>query len=150
MDFNSLWDAFASLWPLNMNEQQAPLILQPTINPTPIPGSGTATAVIELPGDCNIQIDDWVYWSSDAGFPDESGFRVTIYYGNDWAINYPSVNGVRGENLFGTAQRPGRVGYRPWKINTYGNRGLLQFNLTNLATTTTTVEITLRGNRRKA
>lgn len=147
MNFASVWAAILAWWPLNMKRQQAPLLLQPTTNPVVIPASGSITATIELPGDCNIEVDDWVYFSTDTNWPGVAGFRVNISYGNDWSINYPSTNPVRGEMIFGTAREPGRIGYRPWKINTYGNRGLLQFNFTNLNTTTITVEICLRGHR---
>lgn len=150
MNFASFWAAVCAWWPLNMKAQKAPLLLQATTNPIVIPQSGSVTATVELPGDCNIQVDDWVAFSTDAGFPATMGFRVSIFYGNDWAINYPATNPVRGELIFGTAREPGRIGYRPWKINTYGNRGLLQFNFSNLNTTTITVEICLRGHRNSA
>lgn len=150
MDFRDFLSALSSLWPLQSAMGEFPLLLQVDTNPVVIPGSGQTTASVTLPGDCDIEIDDWTYWSSDAKFPDESGFRVAIFYGSgDYALNYPANNQVRGEQFFGTAQRPGRIGYRPWRIATYGNRGLLSFNFSNINTTTTTVEICLRGHRSK-
>lgn len=147
MDFSSFWAAFAAMWPLRMGAKQAPLLLTPDTNPVVIPPSGTATVTMQLPGDCDIQVDDWVATSSHTSFPNIMGFRVTMFYGNDWSLNYPAPNAIAGENIFGTAQRPGRIGYRPWWIETYGNRGLLQFNFSNTQTITTSVEICLRGHR---
>lgn len=142
----------AQFWPLRQKARQYPLLLQFDTNPLVIASGGSGVGTITLPGDCDMQIDDWTYWSSNATanatFPDHSGFRVSIYYGSgDWCLNYPASNGVRGENLFGTAQFPGRIGYRPWALDTYGNRGLLTFNVTNLLSTTLTLEICLRGHR---
>lgn len=146
--FASFWDALAALWPLRQTSRQAPIVMGTTTNPMVVPGSSSLTGVIELPGDCDIQIDDWVYWASAAGFPDESDCRISIYYGNDWSLVYPAANPVRVEMIFGTGQRPGRIGYRPWWVETYGNRGLLQMNVSNTATTSRTVELAVRGHRR--
>src|SRR5678815_1816787 len=148
MDWNNFFAALGSLWPLQQKQGQYPIVLQVQQNPIILPGSGGLTATMELPGDCDLQIDDWMAWSSDAGYAANGtmGFRCSVYYGSgDWAINYPATNGVRGELMFGwPGALIGRIGYRPWFISTYGNRGLLSFNFTNLNTTTLTVEIALR------
>jgi len=146
MEIPSFLAALASLLPLN--SKQTPILMQLDTNPAVIPGSGTLTAGLTLPGDCDLQIDDWCFVSSDTNYPTASGFRVAIMYGGgDFSLNYPANNPVRGEMLFGTAQRPGRIGYQPWNIATYGNRGLLSFQFSNLGTTSCTLEICLRGHR---
>ena len=136
-------------WPLKASNCEFPMLVQPQTVPTVIPGSGVATASIELPGDADMTIDDMVYFSTDLSFPDVAGFRCAIYYGQgDYTLNYPATNEVRGELIFGTAQRPSMIGNRPWRLTTRGARGQLNFNFTNLSTNTTTVEFALRGNRR--
>jgi len=152
MNWTDFFRSLASMWPLSQRSNEYPLVLGFQTNPLVLAGSGSGTATIELPGDCDIEIDDWLAWSSDTNYAAYGilNFRTTIYYGSgDWAINYPATNPVRAELVFGaSSQRPGRIGYRPWYLNTYGNRGLLSFQVTNTNTTTLTIEVALRGFRR--
>lgn len=146
----SIFRAAADVFPLNLKARQYPIMMSLQNNPILVPGSGQATGTIELPGDCDIQIDNWNLWTSDASWPTTTSVRVGIYYGQgDFSVNYPTTNLVRGELFAGTGQRPGTIGYRPWWINTYGNRGVLSVQFTNLATATTTAELCLLGHSRK-
>lgn len=136
---------------LNLWDQQILQVLTTQTNPIVIAGSGTSTQTIEIPADCFVAVESFRFWSSAESYPETSDFRCAIFYGNrDWGLMIQGQ--VRGELIFGTAQRPGYWSRRPWVVSapSNGGRGILQIDFTNLSTTTTTVEIGLFGYRTKA
>lgn len=142
--------SFLNHLPLIATKRQAPYILAPEDNPLVLAASAQGSTRCLIQGDCDVQFDDWVFWSSDSGFPTTSGFRIDISWGaREWKF---SNTPIRGELLFGTARDPGRIGYRPWKID--GRRGAGQstlfFSFTNLTSSTLTIEFALRGHRTMA
>jgi hypothetical protein len=139
--------AFLSRLPLLASQRQSPYMLAMEDNPLGIAASGTASSRMQIQGDCDVQFDQWVAWSSDSSWPTTLGFRVDIAWGaREWKL---SNTPIRGELVFGTAQRPGSIGYRPWRID--GRKGAgqstLVFTFTNLNTATLTVEPCLKGHR---
>lgn len=146
MNGANVFAALQGFWPLQTEDGQVPQILIPQTNPLLIPPSSNLSSTIELSGDCYLQVDDWVFWSSDAAYPNVAGFRVSVYWGSrEWSLMNAAV---RGELVFGTAQRPGHIGYRPWALSRPGGgRAILTFDFSNLGAATCTVEIALRGHR---
>jgi len=149
---------YTAPFPACLSDGWAPYWLTTDTTPLALPPS-TATQLqpvaMTFQGDADIIITDFVCSSTfgtigSTGYPNVMGFRAYPTWGaRGWAIcNNPS--GILGENLFGTAQRPYRPD-RPWWIKAQNtSASYINWIFTNQATTTTTIEVVLKGWRRTA
>lgn len=156
-----MWqDVFQSLvnwYPLQVGRNQIPFVLQAqqggngSVNPLVMTSGATGTITFQIPSDCVVQIDHWNAWSTalSSSNPTSLGFLANIWYGNgDVQL---TQNPVPAELIFGTAQRPGRWGNRPWIVTQPKNTafGQLTIQCTNTAGTTNSIFFALLGFRSK-
>lgn len=158
MSLRDIWRGLVSEFPLRIGQSQYPFALVPTLLPGSttntgqlvVPASGSLSAGIQVPNDCDLEVNQWVASWSSAGFPNTSGVTVNMYWGNREVMLTQAA--IPLEMIFGTAMRPGRFGERPWRVaGTYGRGSAvpgfstLGFDLTNSTNATNTVYLALTG-----
>lgn len=139
-----------------------PFILQPmqstgvnsSGNPLVLAGSGTGSVTFQLPGDCVVQVDEWLSTSSAISSSTQPGaplgFTCQIGFGNNQVKL--TQQPVPGEFIFSTSamfRSPWSV--KPWVVTIPSNQafGNLQIDVTNTLTTTNTIWFGLKGWNKK-
>lgn len=142
--------------PIRIARGEIPIILTPTGTlsggsnsawPLVLGSGDSTTAQLLISNDCTLELSQWVASTSNPGYPNTLGFTVNIYWGNR-QINLTPGGGVPAEMLFGTAQRPGYFGDRPWRVADVGMPGSqanIQFDITNTAGATNTIYFGIKG-----
>lgn len=155
--WQNVFQSLVSWFPLQIAKNQMPFVLQPQLgasnssgNPLVLASAATGQITFQVPSDCVIEIDQWNAWSSlSSTNPTSLGFLANIWYGNG---DVQLTQGpVPGELIFGTAQMPGRWGYRPWIITRPAEQafGQLTIQCTNTMGATNTIYFALMGFRHK-
>lgn len=139
-----------------------PFFLQPlqstgvnsSANPFVLAGSTSGSVTFQLPGDCVLEIDEWLAKSSavtsstPAGCP--LGFTCQVGFGNNQVKL--TQQPVPGEFIFSSsASYRSPWSYRPWVVTIPSNQafGNLQIDVTNELTTTNTIWFGLKGWNKK-
>lgn len=139
-----------------------PFVLQPmqstgvnsSGNPLVLAGSGNGSVTFQLPGDCVVEIDEWLATSSaitSSTQPGSSlGFTCQIGFGNNQVKL--TQQPIPGEFIFSTSTMfRSPWSYRPWVVTIPSNQafGNLQIDVTNTLTTTNTIWFGLKGWNKK-
>lgn len=158
MSFKDIMVAAVKAWPLQIGRSQYPFALTPTLLPGSttgsaqlvVPANGNLNVGVQVPNDCDLEIDQWTWSGTNAGYPNTSGVTVQMYWGNREVMLCQSALPL--ECIFGTAQRPGTFGFRPWRVagvsaGRSATPGFATFglDLTNTTATTTTHYLALLG-----
>ena len=123
-------------------------------NPLVLAGSASGSVTFQIPGDCVVEIDEWLSTSSaitsstPAGAP--LGYLCQIGYNNNQVRL--TQQPVPGEFVFSTsASYRSPWSYRPWIVTVPSNQafGNLQIDVTNTLTTTNTIYFALKGWNKK-
>lgn len=139
-----------------------PFILQPmnstgvnsSGNPLVLASGGSGSVTFQIPGDCVVEIDEWLATSSaitsstQPGAP--LGFLCAIGFSNN-QIKL-TQQPVPGELIFSTsAMFRAPWSHRPWVVTIPSNQafGNMQIDVTNTLTTTNTIYFALKGWNKK-
>lgn len=147
---------------LRVQHGDIPFMLQPmnstgvnsSGNPLVLAGSAAGSVTFQIPGDCVVEIDEWLATSSAISSSTQPGaplgFTCQVGFSNNQVKL--TQQPVPGEFIFSTSTMyRSPWSSRPWIVTIPSNQafGNLQCDITNTLTTTNTIYIALKGWNKK-